>query len=261
MNGEERRAGDGSGKTVRVAAIGDVHCTRKSKGTLESLFLQMAGEASVMVLCGDLTHLGLVEEARAFVEEIAPALERAAAVSVLGNHDFESGQQEAVWRILSDAGIVMLDGDTFEIGGVGFAGIKGFGGGFGKLKLHPWGEAAVKEFVREAEDEAAKLDAALSRLSHLQSRIAVIHYAPIRETVAGEPPELYAFLGSSHLEGVLDRHRPAAAFHGHAHFGSFEGQTGGGVPVYNVAMQVLKRQFPDRPPYLVLEFPAGLAAG
>ncbi len=173
-------------------------------------------------------------------------------VGVLGNHDFESGKQEEVRNILMAAGVAMLDGEACEIRGVGFAGVKGFAGGFGRGALGPLGENAVKDFVREAVNEALKLEAALARL-RTPHRIGVLHYAPIRETVAGEPLEIYAYLGSSRLSEPLYRYKATAVFHGHAHGGAPEGKIGDAIPVYNVALPLLQRHFPDRPPYRVIE--------
>jgi Icc-related predicted phosphoesterase len=173
-------------------------------------------------------------------------------VAVLGNHDFESGKADEVTKILAEGGVRVLDGDSCEFHGIGFAGVKGFCGGFGTGALGPWGEDMIKRFVREAVDEALKLETALARL-RTTHRIAVLHYAPVKETVEGEPVEVYAFLGSSRLEEPLARYPVSAVFHGHAHRGRLEGRTRSGVPVYNVARPLLERMFPDRPPFRVLE--------
>ena len=180
-------------------------------------------------------------------------------VAVFGNHDLESGNATEICTILSEAGIRVLDGDGVEIQGVGFAGVKGFAGGFGARALQSWGENVIKQFVREAVDEALKLEAALARLS-TEQRVAVLHYAPIRDTVATEPPEIIPFLGSSRLEEPLNRYHVVAAVHGHSHGGAPEGRTTTGVPVYNVALPVLKREFPDRPPFRLLEIPVAAEA-
>jgi Icc-related predicted phosphoesterase len=173
-------------------------------------------------------------------------------VAVLGNHDFEGGQPEAVKQVLCDAGITVLDGDAMEIKGVGFAGVKGFCGGFGRRSLEPWGEPATKAFVREAVDEALKLESALAKL-RTDNRIALMHYSPVQATVEGEPLEIYAFLGSSRLEEPINRYEVDAVLHGHAHHGSPEGRTRAQIPVYNVSMPLLKRHFPDRPAFRILE--------
>src|SRR5579859_2679983 len=238
---------------VRIAAVGDVHCTKTSDGTLQSLFSQMVECADVIALAGDLVDYGLAEEAHVLVREIAPALKaKVPVVAVLGNHDFEAGTPDVVKQILCEAGIVVLDGDAVEIKGVGFAGVKGFCGGFGRSSLEPWGEPMIKSFVREALDEALKLESALAKL-RTRHRIALLHYSPIAATVEGEPREIYPFLGSSRLEDPVNRYQVNAVLHGHAHHGAPEGQTSAKVRVYNVSMPLLKRHFPDRPAFRVLE--------
>jgi Icc-related predicted phosphoesterase len=209
--------------------------------------------ADVIALAGDLVDYGLPEEAHVLVHEISVALKSSVpVVAVLGNHDYEGDHPGEVRQILCDAGITLLDGDAVEIKGIGFAGVKGFCGGFGRGSLEPWGEPAVKAFVREAVDEALKLESALARLRTLR-RIALLHYSPIEGTVEGEPLEIYPFLGSSRLEEPINRYQVDAVLHGHAHHGSPEGRTRGNVPVYNVSMPLLKRHFPDRPAFRVLE--------
>ncbi|MGO9414093.1 MAG: metallophosphoesterase family protein [Syntrophobacteraceae bacterium] len=239
---------------VRVAAISDVHCKKDSKQGLRPVFDQIAGEADVLLVCGDITHLGLPEEACVFLEQAVPVLNKIPVLCVLGNHDFESGKQDALWEQLSGAGLIMMDGDSLQIYGVGFTGVKGFGGGFGRMAVHPWGEKVIKDFVKEADIEAEKLETGLSKLD-IGPRIVVMHYAPIRATVAGEPPELFPFLGSSRLEDPLNRFAVTAVFHGHAHQGSFEGKTNANIPVYNVSVAVLKQRFPKRAPFFMLEVP------
>jgi Icc-related predicted phosphoesterase len=242
---------------VRLAAVGDLHCKKTSRGAFEALFAAMADAADVLVLCGDLTDYGQADEARVLVEELAAA-RQVPVVAVLGNHDYESDQADQVKGILGDAGVKLLDGDECEIAGVGFAGVKGMGGGFGTRALQPWGEEVIKRFVREAVEEALKLESALAKLTSSQ-RVAVLHYSPIRETVEGEPPEVFPFLGSSRLEEPLLRYPVAVALHGHAHYGRFEGRTRSEVPVYNVCIPVLERLRLGHPPYWIVELdPAGL---
>jgi Icc-related predicted phosphoesterase len=230
---------------VRVAAIGDLHHSRNAPtGSLQPLLGQINQSADILVLCGDLTDYGMPDEARALAREMAVI--KIPTVAVLGNHDFESSQQAQLKPILADAGITLLDGDSTEILGIGFAGVKGFAGGFGRRALGPWGEDIIKSFVREAVDEALKLESALARLRN-DKRIAILHYAPIQETVEGEPLEIFPFLGCSRLEEPLGRYPVTAVFHGHAHHGRPEGRTTKGVPVFNVSMSLMREVFPERP--------------
>jgi Icc-related predicted phosphoesterase len=237
---------------LRVAAIGDIHVSKTSQGAFQPLFTQINSSADVLVLCGDFTDYGLPEEAHILARELTAI--KIPVIAVLGNHDFEGGRQQEIRAILTDAGVTVLDGEATEIEGVGFAGVKGFCGGFGRGALGPWGEHVIKQFVQEAVDESLKLEAALARLRTPQ-RIAVLHYAPIRATVEGEPLEIFPYLGSSRLEEPINRYRVTAVFHGHAHRGAPEGRTATGVPVYNVAMPLLTRTNPERPPYLIVEVP------
>ena len=240
---------------VRIAAMSDLHCGKESVWTLHATFAQAAQEADVLVLCGDLTDYGLADEARLLVKELQTA-NRLPIVAVLGNHDFESEQEDDICQILSDGGVRVLDGDSFETHGVGFAGVKGFAGGFGRGALGPWGEKIIKQFVHEAVTEALKLETALARLRTPQ-RIALLHYSPVRETVEGEPPEIFPYLGCSRLEEPLSRYPVQAVVHGHAHNGSPEGRTARGVPVYNVAMPLLRKRYPHQAPYRILEIEVG----
>ncbi|ADV66050.1 metallophosphoesterase family protein [Deinococcus maricopensis] len=235
-------------RTVRIAAVSDIHCTKTSQGTLAPLLTQAAREADVLLLPGDLTDYGLADEAHVLVRELAGV--RVPVVAVLGNHDFENGTPDDVRGILSDAGVTILDGEACEVHGVGFAGAKGFGGGFGRFTLGAWGEAPIKAFVKEALDEAMKLEAALARLRTPQ-RVAVLHYAPVAATVQGEPPEIFPFLGTSRLEEPLTRFPVAAVFHGHAHNGAPEGQLTNGTPVFNVALPLLRQHRADAPYHLL----------
>ncbi len=240
-------------KIMRIAAVGDVHSNKSSTGTLQPLFVRVTAEADVLVLCGDLVDHGLPEEAQILAHEIAGVVQ-IPAIAVLGNHDFKAGKQDEITAILEEVGVQVLDGESCEIDGVGFAGVKGFAGGFGAHALGAWGEPAIKSFVHEALSEALKLETALARL-RTQQRVAVLHYAPIAQTVEGEAVEIFPFLGSSRLEEPLNRYHVTAVFHGHAHGGRLEGRTAAGAPVYNVSMALLQREFPDRQPFRVLEIP------
>lgn len=241
---------------IRIAAIGDIHAKKSSRGEFQSLFKAMTDSADVALFCGDLTDYGTIEEIEILAQEIQSAL-RIPAIGVLGNHDFESGQQAELMKIMTGVGVVMLDGSVHELFGVGFGGTKGFVGGFGRRALGAWGEKSIKDLVHETVEEALKLEAALAKLRTPQ-KIAVLHYSPIQATVQGEPLEVVPFLGSSRLEEPLDRYRVNAVFHGHAHHGSLEGRTRGNAPVFNVAMPLLKRTFPDREPFKLLEIPVGV---
>ncbi len=238
---------------VRIAAVGDLHCTQASAGAFQSLFAQAAEEADILLLCGDLTDYGLAEEATTLVKELPTGM-KTAIVAVLGNHDYESNQQNEIEKILAGAGMIVLNGDACEIQGIGFAGAKGFGGGFGRGTLGAWGEASVKMFVQEAIDEALRLEAALARLRTRQ-KIAMLHYSPIRATVENEPPEIFPFLGCSRLEEPLNRYPVTAVVHGHAHNGTLEGKTTAGIPVFNVALPLLRKTHGDRPPFVILPMP------
>jgi Icc-related predicted phosphoesterase len=238
---------------VRIAAVGDLHYGRtQTPGTLQPLFAQMSESADIAVLPGDLTDYGLPDEARALARELTAL--KVPAVAVLGNHDFESNQQAEVRQILLDAGVVTLDGDTTEVHGIGFAGVKGFAGGFGRGALGPWGEDTIKRFVHECIEEALKLESALARL-RTETVIAILHYAPIQETVEGEPREIFPFLGCSRLEEPLTRYPVTAVFHGHAHHGRPEGRTRNNVPVFNVSWTLMRELSPDRP-FRIVEIPA-----
>ena len=201
---------------MRVAALADLHCTKTSQGAFQTaLRAYQPNRRTSLLIAGDLTDYGLPEEARVLAHELTAL--RIPAAAVLGNHDLESGKPDEVRQILADAGLVVLDGDACELHGIGIAGVKGFGGGFGRRALGPWGETIIKQFVHEAVDEALKLEAALGAAAHDARSIALLHYAPIQQTVEGEPLEIYPFLGSSRLEepigrypGVARRARPRA---------------------------------------------------
>jgi len=240
-------------QTLRIAAVADIHVKKTSQGAMQPLFARATERADVLLLCGDLTDFGSIEESKILAKEISSSL-RIPAIAVLGNHDFESGHEKEMAQILTDAGVTVLDGEGYELDGVGFAGVKGFAGGFGRRQLGAWGEPMIKSFVHESVNEALKLEAALSRLRTHQ-KIAVLHYSPIQATVDGEPPEIIAFLGSSRLEEPIDRYRCNYVFHGHAHRGAPEGRTKGNAIVYNVAMPVLSAAFPDQPPLRIVEVP------
>jgi uncharacterized protein len=202
--------------------------------------------AEVLVIAGDITDLGRPDEARLLCEELgACALP---VIAVLGNHDYECGASDEVASILREANVNLLDGQSVEIDGVGFVGVKGFAGGFGRFMLGSFGEPAIKAMVAESIDEAMRLENAMRQV-RAERAVVVLHYAPIAETVAGEPPEIFPFLGSSRLAETIDRFRVSAVVHGHAHRGAYQGRTPGGAAVFNVAAHVEK---PTGRPYALL---------
>ena len=232
-------------KKTRLAALGDLHYSKNSQGLLQPLFTQINEASDILLLLGDLTDYGHPDEAAALAKELSATV-RIPIVAVLGNHDYESGREADVRQILESAGVKILDGEACEVLGIGFAGVKGFAGGFGNRVLAPWGEKVVKLFVHEAIEEALKLESALSRL-RTERRFALLHYAPIAATVESEPLEIYPFLGCSRLEEPLNRYPIDAVFHGHAHHGAPAGKTKSGVPVYNVSMPLMQQISPTRP--------------
>jgi Icc-related predicted phosphoesterase len=237
---------------VRVAAVGDLHCPKTSEEILGGLFSHVNDQADILLLCGDLTDHGKPEEASTLAKLLASV--KIPILAVLGNHDYESGRWEDVNRILSDAGVTMLDGDSRVHYDIGFVGVKGFAGGFGDRALQPWGEEVLKRFVRESINEGLKLESALAKVQ-VSHRIALLHYSPIAATTDSEMPEIIPFLGSSRLEDPLNRYSVTAAFHGHAHRGSAEGRTKEQIPIFNVALPVLQRMLPNQPPVRIIEVP------
>jgi uncharacterized protein len=236
--------------SLRVAALGDLHVHQTSTENLQALFDRISQNADVLALCGDLTNLGMPQEAERLVNDLRSC--RIPVVAVLGNHDYQSGRAEELKQILRAGKVVVLEEtETFEMKGVGFAGAKGFCGGFDKHMLAPFGEDPIKHFVNEAVSESLKLEVALNSLRTLKT-VVVLHYAPIPATVVGEPLEIYPFLGSSRLAETIDHFDVNAVFHGHAHHGSYEGKTVKGTPVYNCCMQLMQRINPDQP-YALIE--------
>src|SRR5690242_2275096 len=239
-------------KKTRIAAVADVHFKETDKGKWADYFKEVSVKADVLVIAGDLTDTGDETEAQILADELKTCT--VPIVAVLGNHDYEKGRHKLIRQILLKQGVHILDGESVVIDDVGFAGVKGFGGGFDRHMLSFFGEGAMKAFVQEAVDEALHLDRALSRLDQEQrdiKKIAVLHYAPIKETVVGEPEAIYPFLGCSRLAEPLNRHKVFAAFHGNAHSGSMEGNTTDGVPVYNVAIPILQKSGYKCPFYLL----------
>ena len=234
---------------MRVAAIGDLHVQEDSVAPYREMFAEISANSDVVVLCGDLTNFGKTKEAEILAEDIKSC--SIPVLGVLGNHDFECGQPDKICEILTSAGMKVLNEQAVEIDGVGFAGVKGFLGGFGRGELAPFGEPIVKAFVDEVMNEARKLENQLRTLRTDRS-VAVLHYSPIIDTIEGEPSAIFQYLGSQRLCEPIDRFdHVKAVVHGHAHHGTYEGKTPLGKPVYNVAQFVLKPKFGK--PYRILE--------
>ncbi len=233
---------------MKIAAIGDLHCTDRSQGEIRRVLAGIEQEAEVLLLAGDLTNCGLIEEAQVLTEELSHF--PLPKVAVLGNHDHHSDQIELVHSALEHAGIRVLNSTSCVIDGVGFVGAKGFGGGFGERRIQPFGERSVKNFVQTSIEATTRLEAAMKALP-VSRRVALLHYAPVRDTIVGESPEIFPFLGCSLLADALDRQQASVILHGHAHNGTAEGRTAGGIPVHNVSRYVLARD--GGKPYLVFE--------
>lgn len=226
---------------MRIAALADLHFTPAAYEGYRTTLEHVRNEADVLVLAGDLTNYGKTSEMETLLNVLVRL--RIPIVAVLGNHDYESGQESELMKMMSAEGLKVLDGTAYERDGVGFAGTKGFIGGFGRGALTAFGEPEVKRFVQAAIDEALKLERAISQL-RTEKRVIVLHYSPVASTVHGEPAEIFPYLGTSRLAEVVDRTEATLVVHGHAHHGSPEGKTVGGIPVYNVALRLLQEQKP-----------------
>lgn len=230
-------------QVMRIAAVGDIHIRESDRGKWSPCLKDISAKADTLIICGDLTDTGDEMEAEVLAEELKAC--SIPVIAVLGNHDYEKNRHKLIRQTLISSGVHILDGEAVVINGIGYAGVKGFGGGFDNHMLSMFGEGAMKAFVQEAVDEALHLDRALARLDqehHNIPKIAVMHYAPIKETIIGEPEVIYPFLGSSRLSEPLNRRNVIAAFHGHAHAGVLKGQTSSGVPVFNVAKPILHKE-------------------
>lgn len=234
---------------IRVAALGDIHVREGDAGKYRDLFADISEHADILVLCGDITNRGLPSEAEILTEELRAC--KLPVLGVLGNHDAECGHEDEVKKIVCQGGMILLEDEPHELLGVGFAGVRGFCGGFDSHMLAPFGERMIKEFVQETVNEALRLESGLARL-RTEHKVAVLHYAPIRDTVVGEPPEIFPFLGSSRFQEPLDRFGVSVCFHGHAHHGAPEGRTLKNIPVYNVAHAIMLDMDPEKP-YRVVE--------
>jgi Icc-related predicted phosphoesterase len=230
-----------SGK-VRLAAVGDIHVRETDRGKWVEFFRTVSHEADILLLCGDLTDTGHMLEAEVLAGELKTC--SIPIVGVLGNHDYERDLQKEIKRALESTNVHLLDGEAIVVENIGFAGVKGFGGGFDKYALAMFGETMMKRFVQEAVDDALRLDRALAHLDNEYpglKKVVLLHYAPIKETIAGEPPEIFPFLGSSRLAEPINSRQVEVAFHGHAHIGALKGTTSNGTHVFNVAKAVLQK--------------------
>jgi Icc-related predicted phosphoesterase len=245
-SGGERRAG--ASRRLRIAAVGDIHCGEEDAGSYRELLGRANSDADVLVLAGDLTRRGYEAEFRVVIGELTDV--EVPIIAVLGNHDHEAGQTAEAMALLRARGVHVLDGDPFQFTDeVGFAGVKGFMGGFGRGTLTSFGEAETKAFVGASLQDVQKLELALRRLS-TPVRVVVLHYAPVVGTVLGEPEMIYPFLGTDRLAEPIDRYGAAVVFHGHAHSGTFRGRTPGGAPVFNVSFPLLRREGAGRMYYV-----------
>ena len=236
-------AGAGEGgrgaRELRIGAVGDFHCGgHEDPQELTELFARAARECDVLLLAGDMTTHGEPDQMRRFVDYIADL--SIPKLAVLGNHDLEKDNGNDLCAILQDGGIKVLDGEGIEIDGVGFVGVKGFGGGFGRFSLGTFGERETKAFVDAVIAEQLKLERGLAAL-RTETKVVLLHYSPVAETMGDEPPQIWPFLGSSRLLTPIETYGAAVVFHGHAHIGVPEARTPAGIPVYNVALPVLRK--------------------
>ncbi len=233
---------------MRIAAIADIHTRIHEEEATAKLFEGVNEEADLLILAGDLTDTGLPEEAETLFLSLKNIT--VPVMAILGNHDHESGFAAEITQLLSEKGIIMMEGQVHEMNGVGFVGTKGFCGGFGRNIVQPFGENALKIFIRAGINEAVELESLVARMKSSR-RMAILHYSPIKETLEGESPELFPFLGSERLAYALDRQGVDVVIHGHAHHGRPEGRTPGGIPVYNISRFVMATH--SGKPYRIIE--------
>lgn len=240
----EKTASENS-KRLRIAAIGDIHIKPDSKFIGFENYESLNHDADILLLAGDLTNMGTVQEAKILAELLRKL--HIPVAGVFGNHDYTSDQFEEIRKILKEEGhLIFLDETPFELNGVGFVGVKGFGGGFDNHMLSAFGEPVLKQYVHEVVNESLHLESLLSQLT-TEKKVVVMHYSPIKETCVGEPVEIYSFLGSSHLSEPINNLNVDIVFHGHAHYGTHRGNTLKNIPVYNVSLEVLKKENPENP--------------
>lgn len=230
---------------IRLAAVGDIHCGVETRDEVRSQFSSVADHADALLLAGDLTRLGTPAEAESLADALSP-LRGMPIAAVLGNHDFHSDRQDEVLQIVGDAGVEVLEGRSvvWELGGttVGVAGLKGFGGGFEGTHATAFGEPEMRAFVLHTQSLAGQLDSCLAEMT-ADVRVLLLHYSPIRDTLSGEPREIFPFLGSYLFAELADAHGVDLVLHGHAHRGVERGRTPGGIPVRNVAQAVLRQGY------------------
>jgi Icc-related predicted phosphoesterase len=235
---------------IRIAAVGDIHMSEEARGSLRPHVAALKEHVDALLLAGDLTYIGRLEEAEVLAGELEGA--PVPVIAVLGNHDHHRGKADAIRETLERVGVTMLEGEsiTLEVRGrtLGIAGVKGFCGGFKGSHGHKFGEPEMKAFIQAADDAAFALETQLRAL-RADRRVALLHYAPVRDTVEGERPEIFPYLGAYQLGDAIDRAGADLALHGHAHYGSVKGATSGGIPVGNVAMPVIRR------PYMIYTLP------
>jgi Icc-related predicted phosphoesterase len=229
---------------IRVAAIGDVHMSSDARGTLHDAFARLPEIADVLLLAGDLTRTGTEDEMQVLLDELEHA--SVPRFAVFGNHDFESDRVDALVKLLEGSGVRVLEGDgeVVRVDGqtLGIAGTKGFGGGFAGACGSDFGEPEMKAFVRHTRELSDALGRALRSL-RTDARVALTHFAPVKDTLGAERLEIYPFLGSYLLGEAIDGAGADLAVHGHAHNGNEKGVTPGGIPVRNVALPVLQTAY------------------
>jgi Icc-related predicted phosphoesterase len=230
-------------RPIRIAAAGDIHCSPESRGRVEAAFAAVA-DVDLILLAGDLTTHGEPEQA-AVLADISHAA-KPSVVAVLGNHDWHANRIDELVPLLEAAGVTMLDPGwtTCEIDGtsVGIAGTKGFVGGFPDSQLPDFGEPILRQVYRDTTAEVNAIETGLEAIASCDHRIVLLHYAPTTTTLEGEPRVIWAFLGTDRMAPPIGEHRPDVVLHGHAHRGTFAGEIGE-VPVYNVAIEVMRRDF------------------
>jgi Icc-related predicted phosphoesterase len=229
---------------IRIGAVGDIHLGEDARGHLRPALERIGEHADVLLLAGDLTRHGTAQEGRIVAAEVGGL--PVPVVAVLGNHDYHSDQQGEIAEILSGAGVHVLEGGSvvLPVDGqrLGVAGVKGFGGGFAGKCATEFGEPEIKNFIRHTRETAAALGAALSGLD-TDLVVALTHYSPVADTLRGEPPEIYPWLGSYLLAEAIDGAGADLAVHGHAHAGTEKGLTPGNTRVRNVAQPVIRRAY------------------